>query len=266
MWQDIRFAARGMRRAPFFSAIVVITLALAIGATTAVFTVVNAVLLRALPYKAPDRLVMLHQEIGRPTPMVVGFSAPDFLAFESRAGMFEAIAVYRNREYELSGVEPPERITVTRASASLFETLGVGPAIGKLFTREDADSAQRVAVISDALWTRTFGRDPGVIGRPVMLDRVPYTIVAVMPRHVVFPNRGPAINNVPADVFIPSVFSPRERQAREQVNGVVLARRQQHEAERRQHGRLERLERDDRRQRGRRANAHAFRIRDVTSD
>ena len=225
LWLDIRFAARGMQRAPFFSAIVVITLALAIGATTAVFTVVNAVLLRSLPYKDPDRLVMVNEHFKGAAPTLVGFSAPDYLAFEQRAALFESIAVYRNREYELSGVEPPERITVTRTSASLFEVLGVPPAMGKVFTREDNDSGQPVAVISDALWTRKFARDPNILGRPVMLDRVAYTIVAVMPRHFVFPNRGPLINNVPGDVYLPIAFTPRERQAfGSMYNNSVIAR------------------------------------------
>jgi hypothetical protein len=115
IWQDVRYAARLLQRAPLFSLVVIATLALTIGATTAVFTVVNAVLLRALPYHDPTRLVLLQQAIGG---MPAGFSPPDYLAFEARAGFFESIAAFRNREYELSGVEPPERVTVTRASAS----------------------------------------------------------------------------------------------------------------------------------------------------
>ena len=95
LWQDVRYAARRMQRAPMFSLIVTATLALAIGATTAVFTVVNAVLLRALPYREPTRLVLLHQAIGT---MPAGFSAPDYQAFEARAGFFESIAAFRNRE------------------------------------------------------------------------------------------------------------------------------------------------------------------------
>jgi putative ABC transport system permease protein len=168
---------------------------------------------------------MVNEHFKGAAPTLVGFSAPDYLAFEQRAAFLESIAVYRNREYELSGVEPPERITVTRTSPSLFETLGVAPAMGKVFTREDNDSAQRVAVISDALWTRTFGRDPNVLGRPLLLDRVAFTIVAVMPRQFVFPNRGPVINNVPADVYIPIAFTPRERQAfGSMYNNSVVAR------------------------------------------
>jgi putative ABC transport system permease protein len=222
LWQDLRYAGRGMRRSPVSSIAVIMTLAAAIGATTAVFAVVNAVLLRALPYRDPARLVLLHQSIGT---LPAGFSAPDYAAFEARTDRSESIAAYRNREYELSGVEPPERVTVTRASAALFDTLGVRPAIGLPFTREDDQAARPVAVLSDALWARKFGRDPAAIGRAIHLDRRPFTIVGVMPRGFTFPSRGPRINNVPADVYVPIGFTPRERAAfGSMYNNSVVAR------------------------------------------
>jgi putative ABC transport system permease protein len=210
IWQDVRYAARCLQRTPMFSLIVIAVLALTIGATTAVFTVVNAVLLRALPYRDPARLVLLQQAIGT---MPAGFSAPDYLAFEARAGLFESIAAFRNREYELSGGDPPERVTATRASATLFETLGVQPALGRSFTREDDEARRPVAVLSDALWARRFGRDPAAIGRAIVLDRFPYTIVGVMPRGFTFPQRGPLINNVPADLYLPIAFTANQRRA-----------------------------------------------------
>ena len=222
VWQDIRYAARRLQRAPIFGLAVVATLALTIGATTAVFTVVNAVLLRALPYRDPSRLVLVQQAFPQ---MSLGFSPPDYLAFEARAGFFEAIAAYRNREYELSGVEPPERVTVTRASATLFETLGVRPALGRPFTREDDEAGRLVAVLSDALWERTFARDPAAIGRPINLDRRAFTIVGVMPRDFTFPQRGPILNNVPADVYVPIGFTASERRAfGSMYNNSVIAR------------------------------------------
>jgi putative ABC transport system permease protein len=222
IWQDVRYAARRLQRAPMFSLIVIATLALTIGATTAVFTVVNAVLLRALPYRDPTRLVLLQQAIGT---MPAGFSAPDYFAFEARAGFFESIAAFRNREYELSGVDLAERVTVTRASATLFETLGVQPALGRSFTREDDEARRPVAVLSDALWARRFGRDPAAIGRAILLDRYPFTIVGVMPRGFTFPQRGPLINNVPADVYLPTGFTPSQRRAfGAMYNNSVIAR------------------------------------------
>jgi putative ABC transport system permease protein len=208
IWQDVKYAARLLQRDPLFSLVVIATLAVTIGATTAVFTVVNAVLLRALPYRDPTRLVLVQQAIGTAS---AGFSAPDYLAFEGRAGFFESLAAFRNREYELSGVEPPERIIVTRASATLFETLGVRPALGHPFTRKDDESARPVAVLSDALWTRKFGRDPAAVGRAILLDRRPFTIIGVMPKGFTFPQRGPLINNVPGDVYVPIGFTPSQR-------------------------------------------------------
>ncbi|HEX2340135.1 MAG TPA: ABC transporter permease [Vicinamibacterales bacterium] len=222
LWQDIRYAARRLQRAPIFSLAVIATLALTIGATTAVFTVVNAVLLRGLPYRDPSRLVLMQQAFPK---MTFGFSPPDYLAFEARAGFVESIAAYRNREYELSGVEPPERVTVTRASATLFDTLGVRPALGRPFTREDDEAGRLVAVLSDALWERTFGRDPAAIGRSILLDRQPFTIVGVMPRGFTFPQRGPIMNNVPADVYVSIGFTAGERRAfGSMYNNSVIAR------------------------------------------
>jgi putative ABC transport system permease protein len=211
VWQDLKYAGRGMYRAPAFSATVVLTLGLAIGATTAVFSAVNAVLLRALPYREPGRLVMAYEGISKAFATPIGFSPPDYVAFAERAAFFDSVAAFRNREYELSGVEPPERITGARVSASLFGTLGVTPAVGNTFTREDEEAARPVAVISDALWVRKFARDPAAIGRAILLDRQPYTIVGIMPRNFTFPNRGPLMNNIPADVYLPISFTPRER-------------------------------------------------------
>ena len=125
--QDVKYGVRVIRRAPVFSTVVVLTLALAIGATTAVFSVVDAALLRALPYREPERLVFVYEAIGT---MPAGFSPPDYVAFRDRAASFDGVAVFRNRESELSGVEPPERIMSARVSASLFAVLGVAPAAG----------------------------------------------------------------------------------------------------------------------------------------
>jgi hypothetical protein len=113
-WQDLRYSARVLGRAPGFSAVVIGTLALAIGATSGIFSVVNAVLLRSLPFSEPDRLVMVYETIGGPA----GFSAPDFVAMEQRARSFTGMAAFRNKEFELSGVDQPERVTAARASAA----------------------------------------------------------------------------------------------------------------------------------------------------
>jgi len=209
--QDVRYAARSMRRAPVFSTVVVLTLGLAIGATTAVFTIVDAVLLRSLPYRDPERLLLFSQRIGTATGATAGFSAPDYLAFRERVTTLESIAAYRNREYELSGVEAPERIIGLRASASLLNVLGISPAVGRMFTPAEDEGGAQVAILSGRLWTRAFGRDPNIIGRTVTLDRQPYSVIGVLPETVLFPSRGPLLNNVPADVLTPITFTAAER-------------------------------------------------------
>jgi putative ABC transport system permease protein len=225
LWQDVRYAWRGMRRAPVFSMVVIVTLGLAIGANAAIFGVVNAVLLRSLPYPEQERLVAIYQAIPKAIAQPIGFSAPDYVAFEQRATSFESMGTFRNREYELSGIEQPERISVARVSASLFDTLGVGPALGRPFTRQEDEGRQSVAVLSDGLWRRKFGADRALIGRSIVLDRQAYTIVGVMPREFRFPHRGPVLNNIPADVFVPISFTDFERGAfGSMYNNSVVAR------------------------------------------
>src|SRR5262245_19401647 len=163
--QDVRYAARSMGRAPLFSAVVVLTLGLAIGATTAVFTIVNAVLLRSLPYRDPAGLVLFSERIGTMAPG--GFSPPDYIVFRERVTSLESIAADCNREYDLSGLEAPERIIGLRASASLLSLLGVNTIMGRTFTPAEDDGAARVAILSGRLWARAFGSDPTVIGRAV---------------------------------------------------------------------------------------------------
>jgi len=149
---DLRHAFRTLRRAPLFSALVVTTLALAVGANTAIFSVVNGVLLRSLPYGEPDRLVVLYEVIGTNKPF--GFSAPDLAAFQDRAHSFDGIGAFRSTEYELSGIDQPERISAARISASLLDVLGVRPALGRAFTIEEDTGRQPVAILGDGLWRR----------------------------------------------------------------------------------------------------------------
>ena len=225
VWQDVRYAVRRMRQAPVFSAAVILTLALATGATTAIFSVVDTVLLRPLPYPDAERLVMLYQGIPKAVAHPIGFSAPDYFAFRERASSFVSMAAFRNREYELSGVAEPERIITARVSAQLFKTLGVEPALGRAFTVEEDEGQQPAAVLSDALWRRKFAAEPTVVGRAVVLDRRAYTIVGVMPRDFSFPSRGPIMNNTPAALYLPISFTNVERGAfGSMYNNSVVAR------------------------------------------
>ncbi len=205
--QDVRHAWRRMRQAPGFSLAVVLTRALATGATTAIFSVVDTVLWRPLPYPAADRLVTLFQHIARGSAAPIGFSAPDYLALTGRPASFVSMAAFANHEVELSGVSEPERINAARVSADLFRTLGVAPVLGRSFTREEDEGRQPVAILSEPLWRRQFGADPSVVGRAVMLDRRAYTVVGVMPRGFSFPSRG---HLAPA-IYVPISFSDAER-------------------------------------------------------
>ena len=206
---DTRHAFRLLGRAPLFSALVIGTLALAIGANTAIFSVVNGVLLRSLPYSQPDRLVVLYEGIATvKTPF--GFSAPDLVGFREHARSYDGLAAFRSVEYELSGIDQPERVSAARISASLMDVLGVPPALGRPFTVEEDTGRQPVAILGDGLWRRKFGADREIVGKSVILDRRAYTIVGVMPAHFTFPNRGPALNNIPAEVYVPISFTSVE--------------------------------------------------------
>jgi putative ABC transport system permease protein len=177
--RDIRYAARVLRRAPAFTIVALATLGLGIGANTAIFSVVNAVLLRPLPYAEPDRLV----QIGARNPDGsgnVGYTT--FLDWRDRSRSFEEMALIRSWMPTLVTNGQPERISAIRVSANFFHMLGVNPALGRDFaTAEDTPDGWRVVMLSDGLWRRRFGADPAAIGRVITMNDRPYTIVGVMP-------------------------------------------------------------------------------------
>lgn len=176
--QDIRYATRLLRRDLRFSVLAILALALGTGATTAVFTVVNAVLLRPLPYKNPDRLVVaLYGQTGN-GPV----SPADFLDYRRDARSFEAMGVAQAWNVTLGGGDRPERLDALTVSGDLFGLLGVSPAIGRTFLEsEDQPGHNQVALISDSLWRRRFNSDPGIVGQHVELNGLPYTVIGVMP-------------------------------------------------------------------------------------
>ena len=225
LWQDVRYAARALRHSPTFAITVILTLALTSGATTALFGIVNALLLRSMPYPESDRLMMVYQRIGLAATRPAGFSAPDLEAFAERNTSFESLAAFRNRDFELSGVAQPERVAAARVAAALFETLGVRPALGRSFTREEDEGGAPVAILTDALWRRHFAANPSIVGAAITLDRRAYTVVGVMPRGFGFPNRGPALNSTPAELYVPISFAERERRGfGSMYNNSVVAR------------------------------------------
>jgi putative ABC transport system permease protein len=223
--QDVRYGLRNLRRSPGFTAVAVTALAVGIGANTAAFSILNGVLLEALPYHEPQRLVTMFEKVPDAPVEKFGFSAPDFEIIRRLSTSFTGMAAYRNASYELSGIGQSERLIATRVSPELFSVLGVGPAVGHAFGQEDDAADAKVVVISYGLWVRAFGRDPGIVGRTVALDREPFTVVGVMPERFEFPPRGSTLNGDPASLYVPIAFSPQERQGfGDQYNNSVVAR------------------------------------------
>jgi predicted permease len=222
--QDARYAVRQLRKNNGFTAVAVITLALGIGANTAIYSIVNAVLLRPLPFLQPSRLALLHE--GLPTVGFprIGFSAPDLTMYQRAEKSFEGVAGYQSKDFELSGAGEPERLTSARVTANLFSVLGVAPALGRAFRAEEDRPGQHVALLSYRLWQSKFSGASDVVGRTVDLDRAPYTIVGVMPRGFQFPLRGNA-REQPAALWVPMAFTQDELQGwGNMFNSTVIGR------------------------------------------
>ena len=179
--QEIRHGVRRLSRSPTFTAVVVLTLALGIGANTTIFSVVNSLLLRPLPYPKPGQLVMLGH-VYPSVDLVTGVSAPGFRDYRDRTQSFENIAITRGWSANLTGLGEPVRVTGSRVSASYFETYGILPAIGRSFVpREDELGSEHVVVISDGFWRRHLGGASDVTGRSLLLNDESYQIIGVMP-------------------------------------------------------------------------------------
>jgi len=189
--QDLRYGLRMLARSPGFTAVAVITLALGIGANTAIFSVVNAVLLRPLPFSEPERLMMVWNKGveaagGDRTPLAVA----DLLDWRSQNQSFESVDAFQYSFYNYTGGETPERILSARVTAGFFTTLGVQPALGRTFLpEEERPGADRVVIISQEFWRKHFGADPEAVGRALNLSDTSFTIVGVMPEAFDFPSR-----------------------------------------------------------------------------
>src|SRR5881296_2008500 len=185
---DLKFAFRRLLKNPGFTAVAVLTLALGIGANTAIFSVVNAVLLRPLPYPEADRLVILNETSAAQPEISVSYL--DYLDWKRDNTVFEQLAVSRRESYNLSGLDgrEPEQISGAIVTANFFKVIGLQPQIGRVFTEEeDRVGGPQLAVISDKLWARVFQRDPAVLGRVVHFGNQPYTIIGVMPKQMFSP-------------------------------------------------------------------------------
>src|SRR5947209_1820976 len=180
--QDVRYGVRGLGKAPGFTAAAVLTLALGIGATSAIFGVFYMVLVKPLPYHQPSRLVILFTN----SPMFPGFSlgesAQDYADIKAASHSFEALAMYRSGNTNLTGVGEPERLTSLAVSSDFLPLLGVHPAIGRGLQPSDEQLAsENVVLLGHDFWQRRFAGDPGIVGRAITLDQKPRTVIGVLP-------------------------------------------------------------------------------------
>jgi putative ABC transport system permease protein len=191
--QDVRYGLRVLLKSPGFTAVALVALALGIGANTAIFSVVNAMLLRPLPYADPDRIVTLWETNPNLTSKYLRThneaSPANFNDWRAQQSVFSDVGAFRWSTFNLTDVDTPEQLRGNRATASLFRVLGVKPLLGRTFRDdEDAEGAPRVVVLSYGLWQRRFGGDPNIINRQISIDTESHTVVGVMPKEFEFPN------------------------------------------------------------------------------
>ncbi len=205
LWWNLRQAGRMMRKNPGFTAVAVTVLALGIGANTAIFSVINAVLLRPLPFSNPDQLVRVYERNLRLNFPYFSVSPTNYTDWAAQATSFEQMAAYRPFTFALTGHGEPERIIGSRVSAHLFPMLGFKPLYGRLFLpEEDQQGRNLVVILSEALWRRRFGADPAAVGRNVTFNGQSYTIVGVLPGDKFFPNRA-------SEAWAPIAFNQQEQ-------------------------------------------------------
>jgi putative ABC transport system permease protein len=191
--KDIRYAVRNLLNARGFTAIAIVTLALGIGANTAMFSVVNAVLLRPLPFRDPQQLLALGEfNTERWHPIIGNLSYPDFADIRDRNHSLAEVAVYADNDSTLTGLGEPLHVNVELVSANMFHLLGTQPAIGRSFLREEDQAGHHVAILSDRFWRAHFNADPGVIGRTFALNGRDFTVVGVAPAGFQYPIRADA--------------------------------------------------------------------------
>ena len=203
MYADLRYALRSLLKQPGFAAVVVLTLALGIGASTAIFSVVNAVLLRPLPFPNSDRLQVIWGNYRALNIQRLPAKAAEYEDYAKQTQVFDSVAAYANHRFNMSSGTEPERIRGAYVSANLFPMLEAQASIGRVFTA--AEQRERVVVLSDGFWQRRFAGDRGVIGQSITLDNESYRVIGVMPATFQFPHASFAAfrGGEPADVWLP---------------------------------------------------------------
>ena len=231
--QDLAFGVRMLRKSPGFTALSVVTLALGIGATTAVFSLVNGVLLRALPYRNPDRLVYLFEPVSHITGVPLEVWGPfnaDFYDWQSQSRSFASLAVFTSDGSNLSVNGTAIRVNSSRVTGDFFQTLGVAPELGRAVGPDDDQPGfEHVAVIGHALWQSQFGADPHVLGREVLVNAEPCRIIGVMPAGFAFPHGTESFetakaNGISTEVWVPLALSAKEKAQRDEGPGYAIGR------------------------------------------
>ena len=231
LFQDLRYGVRMLVKRPGFTFVAVLVLALGIGANSAIFSVVNAVLLKSLPYDHPERLALVWEtnpkvQIGSD---LLPVSAGNFTDWRNQNESFESMSLVSGANYNLTGTDRPEQLSGAQVSASFFKLLGVEPAAGRTFTEEeDQPDRNRVVVVSHSLWQSRWAGDPDIIGKTLMLDGNSYTIIAVMPKGFNYPKATdlPAYFQLPpqTELWTPIALTSRQISSRGNHNYGVLAR------------------------------------------
>ena len=214
VWQDLRYSGRMLIKHPGFTIIAVLTLGLGIGANTAIFSIVNAVLLRPFPFHAPEQLVTLGEFVPRGS-----VSYPNFVDWRAQSTLFEAVSAVRSNEsYNFTGAGEPERLQGRLVSAGFFSLLGIQPVLGRDFLPEDDHpGANPTVVLSHSFWSRRFGNDPNIVGKQITLNSQGYTVVGVAPEHFQY--------GLDADVSIPIGLSAERFKSRGSDPGIAVVAR-----------------------------------------
>jgi putative ABC transport system permease protein len=215
LFQDLRYGLRQLRRNPGFTVVAILTLALGIGANTAVYSLVDTILLRPLPYRNPERLVVVSEtlpQMGDDTE--IGVAAGEYLDYRDRNRSFALTAAYEAAGFNLTGEGTPLRVNAAAVTASVFPLLGVEPRLGHTFTaNEERQGSSPEAVLSYSLWHNHYGADPGILGKTIKLDEKSFQVVGVMPASFQFPSDGAPISER-VDLWVPEIFAPDRLQER----------------------------------------------------
>jgi putative ABC transport system permease protein len=212
LFSDLRIAVRHLRKSPGFSATAVLMLAFGIGATTAIFSIVEAVILRPLPFPRSERLMSLSDllqgaDLGGNNGEA-GVTAPDIRAYTRDTHSFESLGGYQQNGYELSGIGDPASVNAARLTGGVLPALGIEPLMGRFFTQQEDDQHEQVTVVSYSLWQNRLHADSHVLGTKILLDRKPYVVIGVMPRNFEFPMQPGHLNN--AELWVPMNFTEQE--------------------------------------------------------